>query len=145
MPYRLWARMGQKNHVWDGVRIRRGKGQFLRKEEPIISIGTFCRELCENRWTGRFAVWIVDSGGPKEAQVQSYSPGGASVPTCEGTLALPGEYDWTVRLWRRCGLKSNYFDHLLLLLAHQHKAAKVKIKHLHVHYIPPQSLNYHTN
>jgi len=24
----------------------------------------------------------------------------------------PGEYDWTVRLRRRCGLMSNYFDHL---------------------------------
>jgi len=29
------------------------------------------------------------------------------------TLAPPGEYDWTVRLRRRCGLMSNYFDHLL--------------------------------
>jgi len=27
------------------------------------------------------AIWIVDSGGPKEAQVQSYSPGGANVPS----------------------------------------------------------------
>jgi len=31
------------------------------------------------------------------------------------TLAPPGEYYWTVRLRRRCGLMSNYFDHLLLL------------------------------
>ena len=30
------------------------------------------------------------------------------------TLAPPGGYDWTVRVWRRCGLMSNYFDHLLL-------------------------------
>jgi len=29
------------------------------------------------------------------------------------TLAPPGEYYWTVRLRRRCGLMSNYFDHLL--------------------------------
>jgi len=28
------------------------------------------------------------------------------------TLAPPGEYSWTVRLRRRCGLVSNYFDHL---------------------------------
>jgi len=59
---------------------------------------TLCRELCKNGWTDRFAVWVVDSGGLKEAQVQSYSPGGASAPTREGTLAPPGEYDWTVRL-----------------------------------------------
>jgi len=35
----------------------------------------------------------VDSGGPKEAQVQSYLPGGANVPTREGTLAPPGKYN----------------------------------------------------
>jgi len=32
------------------------------------------------------------------------------------TLAPPDEYCWTVCLWRRCSLMSNYFDHLLLLL-----------------------------
>jgi len=32
------------------------------------------------------------------------------------TLAPPDKYDWTVRVWRRCGLMSNYFGHLLLLL-----------------------------
>ena len=35
-----------------------------------------CAEATE---TDRFAVWVVDSGGPNEAQVQSYLPGGASV------------------------------------------------------------------
>jgi len=30
------------------------------------------------------------------------------------TLAPPGEYDWTVRVRRRCGLMSNYFDQLLI-------------------------------
>jgi len=39
----------------------------------------------------RFAVWIVDSGEPKEAQVQSYSPGDANVPTWEDTSAPHGE------------------------------------------------------
>ena len=63
------------------------------KEEPILSKGTFCRKLCKNGRTDRFAVWIVDSGGPKEAQVQSYSPAATYVPTWEGTLAPPGEYD----------------------------------------------------
>jgi len=54
---------------------------------------TFCRELCKNGCTDRFAVWVVDSGEPKEAQFQSYSTGGADVPTYEGTMAPPGEYD----------------------------------------------------
>jgi len=41
----------------------------------------------------KFAVWVMDSGGPKEAQLLSYMPGGANVPSMEGTLATPGEYD----------------------------------------------------
>ena len=52
--------------------------------------------------------------GPKGAQVQLYLPRGANVPTWEGTLASPGEYDWTVRLRWWCGLTSNYFDHALV-------------------------------
>ena len=74
---------------------------------------TPCRELCKNGWTYQFGVWLVDLGGPKEAQVQSYSPGGANVLSWEGTLSQPGKYGWTVSLWRRCGLTSDYFDHLL--------------------------------
>ena len=50
----------------------------------------------------------MDLGGPKEAQAQSYSPGGAMCPH--------GKYDSTVHLLRRCGLLSNDFGHLLLLL-----------------------------
>jgi len=38
----------------------------------------------------------MDSGGPKEARVQSYLPGGANAPTQEGTLVPPGEYDSTI-------------------------------------------------
>ena len=37
--------------------------------------------------------WVVDSGGAKETQVQSYSPGGANVPIWENSLASPGKYD----------------------------------------------------
>jgi len=36
---------------------------------------------------------VVDSGGPKEAQVQSYLPGCANMHSWEGTLAPPGKYD----------------------------------------------------
>jgi len=42
----------------------------------------------------------MDSGGLKETQVQPYSPGGSNVPTWEGTLVPPGEYDRTVGLWQ---------------------------------------------
>jgi len=44
----------------------------------------------QNCSTDRFAVVVVGSSGQKEAQVQSYSPspGGANVPSCEGTLMI---------------------------------------------------------
>jgi len=92
------------------------RGNFWGKGRPLLSIGTFCHELCRNSWTDRFAVWVVDLDGPKEAQVQSYSPGGANVPTGEGILAPPGEYDWTFWLQRRNALILHYFYHLLLLI-----------------------------
>jgi len=56
----------------------------------------------------------VNLVGPKEAQVQSYLPGGANVPSWEGTLTPPREYDFTVRVLQQCSLMLNYFDHLLL-------------------------------
>ena len=34
------------------------------------------------------------------------------------TLAPPSESEWTVRVWRRWGLMSNYFDHLQCCLTH---------------------------
>jgi len=48
---------------------------------------------------------FVDSGGPKEAQVQSYSPSSANVPLWEGTLTgvLVGRHigtTWRIRLNR---------------------------------------------
>jgi len=114
MPFRSWAGMGPTYHVLDGVQIPMGIGNLEWKGRPLWSIGNSCRELCINGWIDQFALWVVSSGGPKEAQVQSYSPGGASLPAREGTLAPRGEYDWTVRLMGQCGLMSNYFDHLLL-------------------------------
>jgi len=32
------------------------------------------------------------------------------------TLDQPGKYDWTVRVWRWCGLMSNYLQHLFQIL-----------------------------
>jgi len=51
----------------------------------------FCRKLYKNDLTDRFAVLVVESEWPEEAQVQSYSPGGSDT-NVEGTLAPPGEY-----------------------------------------------------
>jgi len=58
----------------------------------------------KNGWTDRDSVWVVGSGGSKEACIRW---------GC--TLAQPGKYDWIVRVRRRYGLMSNDFDHLLIL------------------------------
>jgi len=51
------------------VQISHEKWQILGKGQPLLSIGTFCCELCRSGWTDRFAVWVVDLGGPKQEQV----------------------------------------------------------------------------
>jgi len=62
----------------------------IHQVAPVYPM-TLCRELCKNGWTNRFAVWVVDSGGPKKAQVKLYSPGGTNVPSWEDTLLSPVE------------------------------------------------------
>jgi len=65
--FRLWARMGPRNRVLDGDLDPHAKGQFRGIGAPIVKCRTFCRELCKNGWTDRFAVCVVDSSGPKDA------------------------------------------------------------------------------
>ena len=77
-----------------------GGGNFKGKNgRPFWTIGTLCSELCINSWTNQDAIWDADSGGPKEPCIRW---------GC--TLALSGEYDWTIHKQRQC----NYLDHLLL-------------------------------
>ena len=45
------------------------------------------------KWSWCGVVEVVYSGGPKEAQVYSYSSGGANMPSHVGTLAPTGKYD----------------------------------------------------
>jgi len=118
IPFGFWARIGPRNHVLDGGPDPPCEGAILGESVAHCkALGTFCRELYRNGWTDRFDIWVVDSGGPKEAQVHSYSPGGDNKLKWKNTLAPPSEYDWTVRLRWRCGLMSNYFDHLFLFLS----------------------------
>jgi len=98
-----------RNHALDGVQIPHGKGQFWETGAHCKN-GDFLPWDVQKRLKRSICLWVVDSGRPKETQVQSYSRGGANMLLLEGTLAPPGEYDWTVRLLRRCGLMSNYFD-----------------------------------
>ena len=82
----------------------------LPREEAILrgegaascKLWRFCRKLCKNSWT---AIEIRLGFGLGRAQESMYWVG------C--TLAPPDEYHWTVHVRRRCGLLSNFFDHLL--------------------------------
>jgi len=57
--------------------------------------------LPQNSLTDRDTVWVVDSGQLKEACYEGH---------IDATWWI-----WLNRVQRRCGLMSNYFDHLLLL------------------------------
>jgi len=62
----LWTVVGRRKHKFNRI-----------SQVALMCPTTLCRELCENGWTDRFTVWVVgwvvDSGGPKQAQV--HSPG----------------------------------------------------------------------
>jgi len=65
MPFGLLARMGPRNHVLDGGPVTTWEGAILGKGSPIVKYrGLLNRSI---------SFWVVDSGVPKEAQVQSYS------------------------------------------------------------------------
>jgi len=81
-PCGLWIQVGQRKHKFNRI----------RQVVPICP--TVCRELCEKGWTDRFAVCAVDSGVTKAAQFICRPIRCASVPSREGILAPPAEYDW---------------------------------------------------
>jgi len=108
-----------------GVQIPHEKGLFWGKGSPIVKYRdclpwavqkqlnrSICNLGCGLGWAEGSTSSIIFAKWGQCTQFQSYSPGGANVPTWEDTLVPPGEYDWTVRLWWRCSLMSNYFDHL---------------------------------
>jgi len=101
--------VGPVNHVLDGGQhppweeaILRGKGRPIVKYRVTLPWAVQKRL---NRSRLLDAVWVVKSGGPEGSKVQSYSPGGANVPSWEGTT-------WQIWFY---GLVSTDFDHLLLL------------------------------
>jgi len=81
--------MGPRNHVLDGGPDPHGKGQFLGKGHPGKVQGLFavsCAKTAEPIDL-RFRLW-TRVGGRKHKFNR-----GANVPSWEGTLAPPGEYD----------------------------------------------------
>jgi len=96
-----------------GSRSPHGKGrQFWWIGSPIVNIDTFCRGLCNNSWTDRFAFCVVDL----------WAEGCTSlvVFTRWRQCALMGGHiavTWRIQLNRpsmaTMRLISNYFDHFL--------------------------------
>ena len=80
-----WA---QGTMYYMGVQIPHAKGQFWGKEEPIVTVGTFCHEVCKNGWTDQFAVWILDSGGWRKHKFNHIRQ---VAPICP-------QYRWTVHV-----------------------------------------------
>jgi len=59
MPFGLWAWTGPRNHELDGGPDSPWRrGNFWGKGCPLLSMGTFCRELCRSGWTDRFAILL---------------------------------------------------------------------------------------
>jgi len=99
---------------WKGEMIRHFlpivDDQETPSQAPILKYGDFLPwAVQKNGWTDQFAVWVVGSIRPKDAQVQSYSAGDTNVPSWEDTLPPTGEYYWTIRVRRRCALREITF------------------------------------
>jgi len=65
--------------LWSWVSKRKREFNHICQMASMCST-ILCHKMCKNGWNDRFAVWVVDSGGLKKAQVESHSPGGANVP-----------------------------------------------------------------
>ena len=89
MPFGSWAKESciswGPDAPWEGA-ILRGKGKGHARGHSAVSFPKMAEPI-----DLPFGLWT--RVGLKEAQVQSYSPDGANVPSWEGTLAPPGEYD----------------------------------------------------
>jgi len=53
----------------------------------------------QKRLNQRYAVWVADSDVPTKAQVQSHLPGGANVPSYEGTFSAAAMRPYVKLLW----------------------------------------------
>jgi len=87
-----------------------GRIASLARCGPLLQMEYCGRSVCHDHkpyksgWINRDVVCDVDSSGS-----------GKPFTRWGCKLASPGEYNWTVHVWRQCSLMSNYFDHLLIL------------------------------
>jgi len=100
----LWARMSPRNRVLDGCPDPPREGAILVDRGAHCEVWALSVVSCAK--TAKPIDCRLDCGleWAEAAHFQSYSPGGANVPSWEDTLPSPGEYDWITRLQRRCAL-----------------------------------------
>jgi len=124
----VWRRYGLMSNYFDHlfiIRLHRST-TYVDAAYSYRPSSVVCRSVCDtsqpckNGCTDRAAVWVEDLGGPWEPRIRwgsrsPYGKGQIFGGEWACILAPPEEYDWTVHARRRCGLMSNYFDHLLLL------------------------------
>jgi len=80
--YALWVEDldgPKESHIIWGPDPPMGRGNFEGERVPCVKYRDLLPWAVQKRWSDRLAVWVGDSGGPKEARVQAYSPCGASV------------------------------------------------------------------
>jgi len=107
MPFGLWIWVGPRKHVLDGV------------QNPLCERAIFMGQDMPGHARRHSAVSYAKTAEAIEMPFELPTWVGRRKHALHGgTLAPPGEYDWTVRVWtvrvrRRRGLMSNYFDLLL--------------------------------
>ena len=67
------------------------EGAILVDGALIVNFRHFLPSAVQHGLTDRLAVWVLDSTVPKDAQIQSYWPGGTNLPSWEDTLPSPVE------------------------------------------------------
>jgi len=77
LPFGLWTRVSRRKHEFSRIRQMAPMCTisivFARWRQRIRRLSVVsCTKNC---WSDQFTVWVVDSGGLKESQIQSYSPG----------------------------------------------------------------------
>ena len=105
MLFWLWARVGSRNCVLDGVQISQCEGAIFR-ETNVPGCARWRSAVSCAKWLNRSRYCL--GCGLRWAEW--------SMCYIEGTLAPPGEYDLTIHVWQWCVISSNYFDHLFVLV-----------------------------
>jgi len=105
MLFQLWARVGSRNYVLDGVLICQCEGAIFRGMNMPGCARRHSAVSCA-KWLN-WSRYCLGCG-----------LGWAEWSMCyiEGTLAPPGEYDLIIHVWQWCVISSNYFDHLFVLV-----------------------------